>query len=114
MTHDMLSVGQNMLQNLYMMLFLFLDIDQNMLSVGQLIEKGFKVIFEDEYCFIKDATNQNIFKVKMKGKSFSLNPLKEKQYVFLSQRRCHLALEQETRTLSSSWVVAAKRTWVGT
>ncbi|RVW21205.1 Retrovirus-related Pol polyprotein from transposon RE1 [Vitis vinifera] len=31
------------------------DIDQNLLSVGQLIEKGFKVIFEDKWCMIKDA-----------------------------------------------------------
>ncbi|KAE8729685.1 hypothetical protein F3Y22_tig00003435pilonHSYRG00123 [Hibiscus syriacus] len=58
------------------------EIDQNLLSVGQLIEKGFKVIFEDEYCLIKDANNQDIFKVKMKGKSFSLNPLEEEQSVF--------------------------------
>ncbi|KAL0559650.1 hypothetical protein IC582_000013 [Cucumis melo] len=58
------------------------DINQNLLSVGQLIEKGFKVTFENEYCLIKDAANQDIFKVKMKGKSFSLNPLEEKQSVF--------------------------------
>ena len=29
------------------------EIDQNPLSVGQLIEKGFKVIFEDRHCLIK-------------------------------------------------------------
>ncbi|KAL4016732.1 hypothetical protein IC575_024389 [Cucumis melo] len=58
------------------------DINQNLLSVGQLIEKGFKVTFENEYCLIKDAANQDIFKVKMKGKSFSLNPLEEEQSVF--------------------------------
>lgn len=42
------------------------NIDQNMLSVGQLIEKSLKVIFKDEYFLIKDVTNQDIFKVKMK------------------------------------------------
>jgi hypothetical protein len=26
------------------------DIDQNLLSVGQLMEKGFKVMFEDQWC----------------------------------------------------------------
>ncbi|TYK29919.1 Retrovirus-related Pol polyprotein from transposon TNT 1-94 [Cucumis melo var. makuwa] len=31
---------------------------------------------------VKDAGNQDIFKVKMKGKSFSLNPLEEEQSVF--------------------------------
>ncbi|KAK5773011.1 hypothetical protein PVK06_049314 [Gossypium arboreum] len=58
------------------------NIDQNLLSVGQLIEKGFKVIFKNEYCLIKDAANQDIFKIKMKGKSFSLNPLEEEQSAF--------------------------------
>ncbi|GMI94896.1 hypothetical protein HRI_003159000 [Hibiscus trionum] len=57
-------------------------IQQNLLSVGQLIERGFKVVFEDKYCLIKDAANQDIFKVKIKGKSFALNPLEEEQTAF--------------------------------
>lgn len=31
------------------------DIDQNFLSVGQLIEKGFKVSFKDQHCAIFDT-----------------------------------------------------------
>jgi len=31
------------------------DIDQNMLSIYQLVEKGYKVSFEDKYCFINDG-----------------------------------------------------------
>jgi len=31
------------------------NIDQNLLSVGQLIEKGFKDTFEDHCCLIYDA-----------------------------------------------------------
>ncbi|KAA8524978.1 hypothetical protein F0562_011384 [Nyssa sinensis] len=53
------------------------EIDQNLLSVGQLIEKGFKEIFEDRHCLIKHATSQEIFKVRMRGKSFSLDPMEE-------------------------------------
>ena len=53
-----------------------------MLSVGQLLEKGFKVYFEDNYCLIKDASGQDLFKVKMRGKSFSLDPLEEEQIAF--------------------------------
>nr|CAN65221.1 hypothetical protein VITISV_042416 [Vitis vinifera] len=34
------------------------DIDQNLLSVGQLVEKGFKVCFEDRNCIIKDAESR--------------------------------------------------------
>ena len=64
------------------------EINQNLLSVGQLIEQGFKVVFEDKYCLIKDAAGQEIFKVKMKGKSFALNPLEEEQVVF-SHRKSH-------------------------
>ncbi|KAH1073482.1 hypothetical protein J1N35_025810, partial [Gossypium stocksii] len=41
------------------------DIDQNLLSVGQFIEKGFKVIFIEKTCVIKDATGQKMLEVKM-------------------------------------------------
>nr|CAD1825826.1 unnamed protein product [Ananas comosus var. bracteatus] len=50
-------------------------IDQNLLSVGQLVEKGFKVIFEEGKCLIFDSSDQELFKIKMQQKSFSLNPL---------------------------------------
>jgi hypothetical protein len=53
-----------------------------LLSVGQLIERGFKVVFEDKHCLIKDSSDQDIFKVKMKGKSFTLNPSEEEQTAF--------------------------------
>jgi hypothetical protein len=52
------------------------DIDQNLLSVGQLIEKGFKVTFEDQCCLIYDAAGQKILQIKMRGKSFSFFQLK--------------------------------------
>ncbi|KAA8517218.1 hypothetical protein F0562_017530 [Nyssa sinensis] len=58
------------------------EIDQNLLSVGQLIENGLKVIFEDRHCLIKDAAGQEMFKVRMRGKSFSLDPMEEKQAAF--------------------------------
>lgn len=54
-------------------------LDQNLLSVGQLIEKGFKLSFEDKHCLIKNGANKEMFKVKMKGRSFSLNPMEEEQ-----------------------------------
>ena len=58
------------------------EIDQNLLSVGQLIERGYKVLFENESGLIKDSDGKDIFKVKMRGKSFSLNPLEEEQIAF--------------------------------
>lgn len=48
------------------------DINQNLLSVGQLLEKGFNVIFQDNHCQIKDAEGKDVFRVLMRGKSFTL------------------------------------------
>ena len=55
------------------------EIDQNLLSVGQLVKKGFKVIFENKQCLIKDANDNEVFRIKMRGKSFSLDLLEEEQ-----------------------------------
>ncbi|KAL8145697.1 hypothetical protein AgCh_003733 [Apium graveolens] len=57
---------------------LFRDLDEtvvfkNVLSVSQLTEKGYKVLFDDNNCVIKDARGVDIFKVPMKGKSFVLD-----------------------------------------
>ncbi|KAL2345957.1 hypothetical protein Fmac_007242 [Flemingia macrophylla] len=61
------------------MFYTFLKIDQNLLSVGQLLEKGYKVLFEDKTCMIKDSDNKELFRVQMKGKSFALNLIDEEQ-----------------------------------
>ena len=53
------------------------NIDQNLISVGQLRQKGFKVFFEDNHCLIKDAIGQDLFKVQMRGKSLSLDLFQE-------------------------------------
>ena len=53
------------------------DIDQNLLSVGQLLEKGFKVLFDNKFCMIKDANGKDVFKIKMRGKRYVLNLLEE-------------------------------------
>ncbi|XP_070004099.1 uncharacterized protein [Nicotiana sylvestris] len=58
------------------------NFDQNLLTLGQLVEKSFKLYFEDNYCLIKDPAGQDLFKVKMRGKSFSLDPREEKQMVY--------------------------------
>jgi len=58
------------------------DIDQNLLSVGQLIENGFKVTFEDQCCLIYDAAGQKILQIKMRGKSFSFFPTEEEHTTY--------------------------------
>lgn len=41
------------------------DIDQNLPSIGQSIDKRFKIIFENKWCLIKDVRGKDIFQVKM-------------------------------------------------
>ena len=63
----------------YSSLILFYDvllvpkIDQNLLSVGQLMEKGYKISFEDKVCMIRDVKDNELFKIQMSGRSFALN-----------------------------------------
>ncbi|XP_038890984.1 uncharacterized protein LOC120080400 [Benincasa hispida] len=61
------------------------EIDQNLLSVGQLVEKGFKVLFEEGKCLIFYSNGNELLKIKMQHKSFSLDPLEKKQITFKCQ-----------------------------
>ncbi|KAL6311410.1 hypothetical protein AAG906_035533 [Vitis piasezkii] len=45
---------------------------------------GFKVIFQDKWCMIKDAKGRDVFKVKMRAKSFALNLMEDEQIAFSS------------------------------
>jgi len=60
------------------------DIDQNFLSVDQLLQKGFKVIFENKHCVIFDTTGREMLKVKMRLKSFSFDSTEEEQIAYVS------------------------------
>ncbi|KAF3641690.1 putative TMV resistance protein N-like [Capsicum annuum] len=53
------------------------DIDKSLLSVGQLMEEGFKLLFGDKYCRIFNSTNHEILQVGMTGKSFLFNPTED-------------------------------------
>nr|KYP40110.1 hypothetical protein KK1_038565 [Cajanus cajan] len=57
------------------------DINQNLLSVAQLLGKGYKVLFEDKNCVIKDIHNKEVFNFHMKGKIFALNLVKEEPII---------------------------------
>nr|GME20472.1 Retrovirus-related Pol polyprotein from transposon TNT 1-94 [Ipomoea batatas] len=58
------------------------DIDQNLLSVGHLVERGFKVIFENKLGIIKDTYDNDVIRIKMRGKSFLLDPMEEEQATY--------------------------------
>ena len=51
--------------------------------MGQLVKKGYKVLFNNSYCLIKDANGSYLFRIEMKEKSFFQNPLEEEQIAFL-------------------------------
>ena len=48
-----------------------------MLSVAQLLDKGYKVSFGNKVCVIKNTNNIEVFKVHMKDKRFALDFMKE-------------------------------------
>ncbi|PKI58680.1 hypothetical protein CRG98_020946 [Punica granatum] len=50
------------------------EIDQKLLSVGQLVEKDYKVLFEKGQCVIGDAKEHVLFQIPMREKCFSFNP----------------------------------------
>ena len=56
-----------------------------MLSVGQLIKKGFKVSFEHQHCFIYDIVGREVLRVKMKGKTLSFDPAEEEHTTYFTQ-----------------------------
>jgi len=60
------------------------EIDLNLLSVGQLLEKGYSVVFKDKHCSISDPVGLEIFTIKMKGKSFSLDWMEKESAAFPS------------------------------
>ena len=61
------------------------NIDQNLLRVGLKVEKGYKVLVNNACGLIKDANDRDLFRIKMKGKSFVLNPLEEQIALSVTQ-----------------------------
>ena len=55
------------------------EINQNLLSVGQLLEKGYKMLFEDNHYMIVDAQGREESIVQMKDKSFAWDLMQEEQ-----------------------------------
>jgi len=49
------------------------EIVQILLSVGQLLEKGYAIVLKDKTCEVFDTTSIKLMSIKMNGKSFSEN-----------------------------------------
>ena len=74
------------------------DLEENLLTVGQLMENGYSLVFRDNYCKIYDKieSNQVVVEVKMIKRNFPLHSLQciKKEIVDDSwlwhKRYCHL------------------------
>ncbi|KAA3453712.1 Retrovirus-related Pol polyprotein from transposon TNT 1-94 [Gossypium australe] len=51
-----------------------------------LLNVGFKVFFETDHCQIKNVESKDVFKVMMKGKSFTLDSLEQKQNPYVATK----------------------------
>ena len=49
------------------------ELDQNLLSVAQMLRNGYEVSFTGNFCYIADSHDLAIAKIKMEGNSFYLN-----------------------------------------
>ena len=76
------------------------NISQNLLIVGQLLEKGFKIIFETNHCQIKDIEGKDVFKVTMKGKFYTGSFGAGAKSLLCNQNQCR-SLAQEVRSFQS-------------
>ncbi|XP_016690738.1 uncharacterized protein [Gossypium hirsutum] len=57
-------------------------IDQNLLSVGQLLEKGYSLVFESKICMIKNAAGEVLTTIAMQDRTFivDVNQLQARAY----------------------------------
>jgi hypothetical protein len=58
------------------------ELDQNLLSVAQMLRNGYAVSFKERFCFITDTHGLEIAKLKMDGNSFYLKLDAVKGHVF--------------------------------
>ena len=49
------------------------ELDQNLLSVGQLMQNGYSLLFKERSCVINDADGHELFEVEMRKRCFPVN-----------------------------------------
>ena len=65
------------------------NIEQNLMSVGQLVGDGFSLLFKDSLCVIRDCKGVELVTVAMKNKSFPL-------YLDESSHFAHISIEDQS------------------
>ena len=61
------------------------DLDQNLLSVGQLLKRWYSLSFKDDCCVIVDCHDVKVARIKMLGNSFPVNFRQVKHAALLSK-----------------------------
>ena len=61
------------------------DLDQNLLSVAQLLKRGYSLSFKDDCCVIVDCHDVEVARIKMLGNSFPVNFRQVKHAALLSK-----------------------------
>ena len=59
------------------------DISQNLLSIGQMLEKQYSLQFKDNWCIIFDPYGEKLLCMKMKSKSFAINWENASKYAYV-------------------------------
>jgi hypothetical protein len=60
-------------KQIFFYVFLVPDLVQNLMSVGQMMQKAYVLVFGDGLCTIKDANGEEFMSVPMQDRSFPLN-----------------------------------------
>ena len=83
------------------------DLEENVLSVGKLMENGYSLVFRDNYCKIYDKieSNQVVVEVKMIKRNFPLHSL---QCIKKWNCRWFMDLTQKIFSLEFSWFKASR------
>ncbi|KAG7579135.1 Zinc finger CCHC-type [Arabidopsis thaliana x Arabidopsis arenosa] len=79
----MTSQGEKIIKEV----FLVPGLARNLLSVSQMISKGYGVLFEDKRCLINDPQGRRILNIKMKHKSFPFRWSKRTQVPYLRVKK---------------------------
>lgn len=81
-----MSIKSHSGTNLILGVLFSLELDRNLLGVGQFLENGFKINFGDKKCAMFFPKSQEICEVKMRGRSFSFES-NERKVHYLSKSR---------------------------
>jgi hypothetical protein len=89
------------------------ELNQNLLSVSQLLEKDYKVLFEHKICVIKDQNNKEVIRAHMKAKKFVLDLMKNTHIIDEDEKGGELREDHDNACVLKNFHVKGKNENVG-